>query len=123
MKTIKNMKILIGAGVAVIIAVVLVLTVGCGVPTMTVTTPEDGDTVTASQIYVKGKISDGKAAITVNGKNAWKNMKTGEFQSQITLVEGENRIEVKATSGKTVVTKTLTVNYTPEAEPVVMEIR
>ena len=82
--------------------------------TLTVWEPNDGDILTSSPIYVKGKVSDPKATVTVNNALGWKSTKTGEFQGTATLTEGDNIIEVVAKKGKKVAIRTLTVTYRPE---------
>ena len=85
--------------------------------TLTVWEPNDGDILTSSPIYVKGKVSDPKAKVTVNNAYGFKHAKTGEFQVTVTLTEGDNIIEVVAKKGKKEVTKPLTVTYQPEQQP------
>jgi len=82
--------------------------------TLKVWEPNDGDILTSSPIYVKGKVSDPKAKVTVNNTIGFKHSKTGEFQGTATLTEGDNTIEVVAIKGKKEITKTLTVTYRPE---------
>lgn len=101
-----------------LISLLTVPMMACAKPlTLTVWEPNDGAILTSSQIYVKGKVSNPKATVTVNNINPWKNRTTGEFQGTVSLTEGENTIEIVAKQGKKVATKTLTITYRPEQQP------
>jgi len=73
----------------------------------------DGATVTTASVTVKGNVSTYKATVTVNEVKVVPAKRTGYFQGGVTLTGGENTIRVVATQGDEVVTKTITVTYTP----------
>ena len=90
---------------------------GCAKPlTLKIWDSQDGAAFTDSPVYVKGKVSDGKATVRVNDDAVWKNAKTGEFQGSVHLTEGENIINIVAQKNKTVTTKTVTITYQPEKQ-------
>ena len=100
--------------IVLVISLLAVLLVGCGGGlTLTVKEPVDGATVTTASVTVKGNVSMIKATVTVNDVKATLTGQTGYFTSGVKLVEGENPIKVVATLGKQVITKTITVTYTP----------
>jgi len=90
--------------------------------TLDVWEPKEGATVTESQVEVRGYVSNYKAMVWVNDKIAAikkQTRGTGIFSTTITLIEGENVIEVTAAQGKegkwkNVVGKTVTITYTPK---------
>ena len=100
-------------GILLLIPLLALSLVGCAKElTLTVYQPEDGATRTSSPVTVQGKVSDSKATVKINNTQV-SVKKTGSFSAKVTLKEGENTIEVVATRGKEVLTKTLTVTYTP----------
>jgi len=69
-------------------------------PFLTISQPQDGDTVSAAQISVQGTASDVSGilivTIFVNGTLASSNAGTDSWSSDVALITGENIIEVKA---------------------------
>lgn len=88
--------------------------VGCAKPlTLTVSRPTDGATLTRSLVMVRGMVSDAKARVMVNDTQVRPGRWYGVFTTKVELTEGVNIIKVVATRGKEVLTKTVTVTYTP----------
>ena len=77
---------------------------------MTIDTPQDGVTVTASPSTVSGTVN--KTA-TVKINDVVVPVKSSKFSMSVTLSEGTNVINVVATSGKETVSKKVTVTYIP----------
>jgi len=109
----------------VMICILLVLTllatslVGCAkAPTLTVSQPKHGATLTSSPVVVKGIVSDAKATVRINDVKVSVS-KTGSFSKKVALKEGKNTIKVWAIRSKKSTSKTLTVTYTP---PLLLEI-
>ena len=80
---------------------------------MTVDTPQDGSTVSASPVTVSGTVNK-TAKVKIN--EVVVPIKGGKFSTDFKLTEGSNVINVVATSGKETVTKTVTVTYTPSKQ-------
>jgi hypothetical protein len=76
--------------------------------TITITSPQDGVTLSASPITVAGSVSN-NAQVTVNGTNAFVN--NGTFSASIPLTEGINTITATATD-QYVQTKTHSITIT-----------
>ena len=108
-----------------IISLLAVPMVGCAKPlTLLILSPVSVSTVDKSQIEVRGTVSDAKATVWVNDTIvAVTKARTGgkgNFSTNVELNEGENTINVVAARGKEgdwkdVVSKTVTVTYTPKA--------
>jgi len=77
---------------------------------MTVDTPQDGTTITASPVTVSGTVSK-TAEVKIN--DVVVPIKGGKFFTDFKLTEGSNVINVVATSGKDTVTKKVTIVYNP----------
>ncbi len=77
---------------------------------MTVDSPQDGATITASPVTVSGNVN--KTA-TVKINDVVVPVNGGKFSSDVTLTGGSNTISVVAMSGEEKVSRTLTVKYTP----------
>jgi len=77
---------------------------------MTVDTPQDGTTITASPVTVSGTVSK-TAEVKIN--DVVVPIKGGKFSTDFKLTEGSNVINVVATSGKDTVTKKVTIVYNP----------
>jgi len=79
---------------------------------MTVDTPQDGTTVTASPVTVSGTLTK-SATVKINDDVV--PVKGNKFSASVTLTEGQNVINVVATSvdPSETVSKTVTVTYTP----------
>ena len=77
---------------------------------VTIDTPQDGTTVTASPVTVSGRVN--KTA-TVKINDVAVPIKGGKFSTSLNISEGTNLITVVATSGGKTVTKTVNVTYTP----------
>ena len=75
---------------------------------MTVDTPQDGTTITASPVTVSGTVTK-TAEVKIN--DVVVPVKGGKFSTDFKLTEGSNVINVVATSGKDTVTKKVTVTY------------
>jgi uncharacterized protein YfaP (DUF2135 family) len=80
---------------------------------VTVDTPQDGTTVTASPVTVSGTVNK-KAEVKIN--DIVVPIKGGKFSTDFKLTEGSNVINVVATSGKDTVTKTVTIIYNPSKQ-------
>jgi len=80
---------------------------------LTVDTPQDKGTVSASPITVSGTVSK-TAEVKINDMVV--PVKGGKFSTDFKLTEGSNVINVVATSGKDTVTKTVTITYTPSKQ-------
>jgi len=78
--------------------------------TLTVDTPEDKATVTASPVTVSGTANK-KAEVKIN--DVVVPTKDGKFSTDIKLTEGDNVIDIVATSGKDTITKKIKVIYDP----------
>jgi hypothetical protein len=77
---------------------------------MTVDTPQDGTTVSASPVTVSGTVNK-TAEVKIN--DVVVPIKGGKFSTDFKLTEGSNVINVVATSGKDTVKKTVTIVYNP----------
>ncbi len=77
---------------------------------MTVDIPQDGTTVSASPVIVNGTVNK-TAAVIINDMVV--PVKSGKFSTSVMLTEGNNVINVVATSGKETVRKTVTITYNP----------
>jgi len=75
---------------------------------LTVDTPQDKATVTASPITVSGTVTK-TAEVKIN--DVVVPIKGGKFSTDFKLTEGTNVISVVATAGKETVTKTVTITY------------
>lgn len=111
--------------ILLVIASLVLLVVGCSKPlTLSITAPTDKATVDKSPFEVTGTVSDAKATVWVNDTIvAVTKARTGgrgNFSAEIDLVEGPNTVNIVAARGKEgdwkdVVSKTVTVTYTPKA--------
>lgn len=90
-------------------------------PTLSVSSPASGATVSTPSVQVSGATSDslGITSLTINGVGATV-QGDGSFSAATTLAVGANTITVVATdsAGRTT-SKAVTVNYTPPPVPVV----
>ena len=80
---------------------------------LTVDTPQDKTTVSASPVTVSGTVSK-TAEVKIN--DVVVPIKGGKFSTDFKLTEGSNVINVVATSGKDTVQKTLTITYNPSKQ-------
>jgi len=81
-----------------------------------------GAELTESPVMVSGSVSDTTAKVTVNGIEA-EVTEDGAFSTSVELAEGENTIEVEATTeGREPVSETITVTYAPEVPELSLEI-
>ena len=80
---------------------------------MTVDTPQDGATVSASPVTVNGTVNK-KAEVKIN--DVVVPIKGGKFSTDLKLTEGSNIINVVATSGKDTVEKRVTITYNPSKQ-------
>jgi uncharacterized protein YfaP (DUF2135 family) len=80
---------------------------------LTVDTPQDKATVSASPVTVSGTVTK-TAEVKINDVAV--PVKGGKFSTDFKLTEGSNVIKVVATSGKETVTKTVTVTYNPSKQ-------
>jgi len=88
-------------------------------PSIAITSPASGATVTSSALTVSGTVSDalsGVAGVTCNGVPA--SISSGTFTCNVTLVSGDNSITTIATdaAGNTA-SATRTVTYNPDSQP------
>ncbi|MFC1941256.1 hypothetical protein ACFLWL_02460 [Chloroflexota bacterium] len=81
--------------------------------TVTIWEPEDGMTITASSVYIRGDVSDSDAKISINNVEVSVHSQYSTFFHTVDLTEGENVITVVATLGEETVTKTVTVTRLP----------
>lgn len=77
---------------------------------MTVDIPQDGTTVSASPVIANGTVNK-TAAVIINDMVV--PVKSGKFSTSVMLTEGNNVINVVATSGEETVRKTVTITYNP----------
>jgi hypothetical protein len=78
---------------------------------MTVDTPQDGSTVSASPATVSGTVNK-KAEVKIN--DVVVPVKDGKFSTDVKLAEGSNVILIVATSsGENTVEKKVTITYNP----------
>jgi hypothetical protein len=80
---------------------------------MTVDTPQDRTTVSASPVTVSGTVNK-TAEVKINDVAV--PIKGGKFSTDVKLTEGDNVINVVATSGKDTVQKTVTITYNPSKQ-------
>ena len=80
---------------------------------LTVDTPQDKTTVSASPVTVSGTVSK-TAEVKIN--DVVVPVKGGKFSTDIKLTEGTNVINVVAKSGKDTETKTVTITYNPSKQ-------
>ncbi len=80
---------------------------------MTVDTPQDGTTVTASPITISGTVNK-TAEVKID--DVVVPIKGGKFSTDFKLTEGRNVINVVGTSGKETVKKTVTIVYNPSKQ-------
>jgi hypothetical protein len=80
---------------------------------LTVDTPQDKATVSASTVTVSGTVTK-TAEVKVNDVGV--PVKGGKFSTEIKLTEGTNVINVVAKSGKETETKTVTITYSPSKQ-------
>ena len=80
---------------------------------LTVDTPQDKSTVSASPVTVSGTVSK-TSEVKIN--DVVVPVKGGKFSTDFKLTEGSNVINVVATSGKDTVQKTLTITYNPSKQ-------
>ncbi len=81
-----------------------------GEPTLTITSPQEGETVGREDLRIEGTTDKGNT-VQVNGSPAVVNIE-GKFTSSVILKEGENKINIKASdnAGNTK-EQTLTIKY------------
>jgi len=100
--------------ISLVISLLVLATSACmdraTVFTLTIDTPEDKATVTASPVTVSGTANK-KAEVKIN--DVVVPIKDGKFSTDIQLTEGDNVIDVVATSGKDTITKKVRVIYNP----------
>jgi uncharacterized protein YfaP (DUF2135 family) len=80
---------------------------------LTVDTPQDGATVSASPVKVSGTVTK-TAEVKIN--DVVVPIKGGKFSIDFKLTEGSNVINVVATSGKDTVEKKVTITYNPSKQ-------
>jgi hypothetical protein len=80
---------------------------------MTVDTPQDRTTVNTSPVIVSGTVNK-TAEVKIN--DVVVPIKGDKFSTDFKLGEGNNVIEVVATSGKETVRKTVTITYNPSKQ-------
>ena len=80
---------------------------------LTVDTPQDKTTVSASPVTVSGTVTK-TAEVKIN--DVVVPVKGGKFSTDIKLTEGSNVINVVAKSGKDTETKTVTITYNPSKQ-------
>ncbi len=86
--------------------------------TLTIWAPLDGASFTSSPIVVRGNVSDAKAQLSVNDV-AVEVDKKGDFSTTVEALEGDNTINIVATRGEKIVTRSVTVTYSP---PLAIEV-
>jgi hypothetical protein len=105
-------------GILLVISLLALPMAGCMDSAMTlmvtVDTPQDGTTVSASQVTVSGTINK-KAEVKIN--DVVVPVKDGKFSTDVKLAEGSNVILVVATSpGETAVEKKVTITCNPSKQ-------
>jgi hypothetical protein len=86
---------------------------GAMILTLTVDTPQDGATVTASPVTVSGTVNK-TDKVKVN--DVVVPVKDGKFSTDIKLTEGDNILSVVASSGKETAEKKVKVTYNPSKQ-------
>jgi hypothetical protein len=79
-----------------------------------VDTPRDGTTVTTSTVTVNGRVSGSESAgakVSINGADV--PVKDRKFSTDVTLTEGNNVINIDATSGQAKLNEKVNVTYVP----------
>jgi hypothetical protein len=97
-----------------LISVVVLPILSCGPKTpltITISQPTEGASIPTNSFQVRGTVSDAKATVMVNDVKASITPK-GYFGANLTLVKGENTINVVATRGEETMTMTLKVTCT-----------
>ncbi len=107
------------AGISVVISLLALSLVACTAEygmrlIITVDTPQDGTTVTASPVYVAATVNK-TSGTTVKINDVVVPVKGGKFSTSVTLAAGTNVIKVVVTSKNPAeeATKTETVTYAP----------
>jgi len=80
---------------------------------LTLDTPQDKTTVSASPVTVSGTVTK-TAEVKIN--DVVVPIKGGKFSTDLKLTEGTNVINVVAKSGKDTETKTVTITYNPSKQ-------
>ena len=112
-------KLLKAVGVSLVISLLTLPITACKpweramILAVTVDTPEDGATVSASPVTVSGTVNK-TAEVKIN--DVVVPIKGGKFSTDFKLTEGSNVINVVATSGADTVTKTVTITYNPSKQ-------
>lgn len=75
-------------------------------PTLIITEPQNGISVQAPVVILKGKIIPSKSKIVINEKNIEVD-KTGLFNYEMNLVDEQNIANIKATNGKNIATTSI----------------
>jgi hypothetical protein len=79
-----------------------------------VDTPRDGTTVNTSAVTVNGRVTGAEstgAKVSINGADV--PLKDGKFSIEVTLTEGQNVINIDATSGVVKLNEKVNVTYVP----------
>jgi len=111
--------------ILLVIALLVLLVVGCTKPLNVYSTaPISYSVVDTEMVKVDGIVSDHKATVWVNGVvvevRKARTGGNGNFSAEVDLVEGPNTINIVAARDKEgewkdIVSKTITVTYTPKA--------
>lgn len=113
-----NKRIKIKASVALLIVFSLLgsLTVYNGrTPTLIIIEPQDGISIQAQVIMLKGKIIPSKSKVAINEKNIEVN-KNGSFNYEMKLEDEKNIANIKATNGNNIATTSISVKRIFTAE-------
>lgn len=91
-----------------------------GAPSLTVTEPGDGASVTTSSVGVAGK-ADGATSVKINGNEVILEA-DGSFKGTVTLIEGDNTINIMASNDAGSTSASVKVTYSAEAADVIPPI-
>ncbi len=80
-----------------------------------ITTPESESVVSAETITLKGSAPNDSLLVIQSETGEFVEKSTsGSFQTDVTLIEGQNTLRLTSYAGKTIDSRTVTVYYVPE---------
>jgi hypothetical protein len=111
-------KLLKLLGILFVLSLLILPLTGCMESAFTlmlkVDTPRDGTTVNTSTVTVNGSVTGAEstgAKVSINGADI--PVKDGKFSIEVTLKEGQNVINIDATSGVVKLNEKVNVTYVP----------
>ncbi len=112
----KHIKI--AASVALLVVFSLLeglIAYGGRTPTIAVTEPQNGSSIQAQSVILKGKINPSKSKLVINERNV-EVSKDGLFKYEMKLADEQNVANIKAINGKNVATSSISVKRRFTAE-------